>query len=149
MAGCLNLVGALDYVVETLRGRTQPNRVTWALWTLPPFIAFAASADKRVGIEGAVTLAAGVGPLAVLASSFVNYQAHWAVTRLDCICGTVSVTALALWALTGEADVDLVLAIVADAMAALPTTIKAYRDPKSENRISYICLSRSADWSLC
>lgn len=42
----LSLVGSLNYVINTLKGRTKPNRVTWFLWALAPLIAFSAEIQK-------------------------------------------------------------------------------------------------------
>lgn len=35
-------IGSLSYLIDTLKGKVKPNRVTFFLWALAPLIAFAA-----------------------------------------------------------------------------------------------------------
>jgi hypothetical protein len=64
LAGVLAVVGAAGYVVDTLKGCNQPNRVTWAMWTNVPMITFAAQLGQGVGLQSVFTFAGGFGPLA-------------------------------------------------------------------------------------
>ena len=43
------LTGNAAYARDTVRGETQPNRVSWMLWALAPMIAFAAQVAQGVG----------------------------------------------------------------------------------------------------
>ena len=51
LGAAIGLVGQTFYVVDTIRGRTQPNRVTWLLWAVAPLLAFAVEIDKGVGLR--------------------------------------------------------------------------------------------------
>jgi hypothetical protein len=144
LAALLNLVGAASYARDTIRGRTRPNRVTWALWALAPFIGFAAGLSEGVGWVGLMTFMIGFGPLVILVCSFVNPAAHWALTRLDVACGVISLSALALWALSGSGVVAIAFAVLADLVAGVPTVRKAWTDPASESRSVYGCGMASA-----
>ncbi len=57
---------------DTVRGHSQPNRVTWLLWGLAPMLAFAAELKAHVGLSALMTFSVGFNPLLVLAASFVN-----------------------------------------------------------------------------
>jgi hypothetical protein len=138
IGAALNLAGTATYVLDTFRGRVQPNRITWFIWALAPFITFAAQLSKGVGIEALTTFMAGFMPLLIFLASFVNKNAYWKASRFDWICGGVSLVALALWAVSGEGLVAIGLAIAADALAAVPTVIKAYQEPSSESPTAYI-----------
>jgi hypothetical protein len=48
------------------------------------------------------------------------------------------VSALALWAVTGDPVTAIVLSILADAAAALPTLRKAWLAPGTEDRLAYL-----------
>lgn len=133
LGAILNLYGSVSYVLSTLKGRTKPNRVTWSLWALAPAVAFGAQIDKGVGLRALMTFMVGFGPLLVLIASFVNKKAYWKLTRFDFICGGLSLIGLALWMVTKEGDLAIALAIAADGLAAVPTVVKAYKEPKSEN----------------
>lgn len=130
----LNLIGSLTYVWNTLKGRTKPNQVTWFLWALAPLIAFSAMLGQGVGIHVALmTFMVGFGPLLVLIASFVNRRSVWKLTKFDITCGVMSLAGLIGWLFTQTGDVAIFFSIVADGLAALPTIVKAWKDPESEN----------------
>jgi hypothetical protein len=104
------VASAAMYAYDTLKGRNNPNRVTWVMWTLAPMIGFAAQLSQGVGLQSIFTFAIGFGPLLVLIASFVNRKAYWKLTTFDLLCGSISLVALVLWVATGEGLVALVLA---------------------------------------
>lgn len=138
LSGMIAVAGAVTYSYDTLRGRNQPNRVTWAMWTLAPMIGFAAQLSQGVGLQSILTFAVGFGPLLVLIASFVTRKAYWRLTPFDLMCGSLSLAALALWLITGKGLLALVLSVVADLFAALPTIKKSYQDPESETGYPYL-----------
>lgn len=133
----LNITGSISYALSTLKGRTKPNRITWFIWAFVPLIAFCAQIQKGVGWQSLMTFMVGFGPLLVFASSLVNKKAYWKITRLDVSCGILSIMALILWAVTKDGEIAIALSILADLLAGLPTLIKSYRDPESENSDVY------------
>jgi hypothetical protein len=137
----IGFAGGLSYVVDTLRGRVRPNRVSWLMWSLAPLVAFAAELQQGVGLPAVMTFVVGVNPLLVLAASFVNPDAGWKLTRFDLICGSLSAAGLCLWYVTRAGDVAILFSILADALAALPTLAKAVRAPESESATGFIAFS--------
>jgi hypothetical protein len=138
LAGVIVVASAAMYAYDTLKGRNNPNRVTWVMWTLAPMIGFAAQLSQGVGLESIFTFAIGFGPLLVLIASFVNRKAYWKLTTFDLWCGSISLVALVLWVATGEGLVALVLSIVADFFAAIPTVKKSYFNPESESGYPFL-----------
>lgn len=137
LGAAVNLMGALIYTVETVRGDTRPNRATWGLWAAAALITFAAQVGQGVGLTAALTLAGGVGPLIVFISSFVNPKSYWRLGSFDWACVALSLLALLLWWISGSGILAIVLALLADLAAALPTFIKAYRFPGTESAWAY------------
>lgn len=144
----INLSGTMYYVVAVLRRRVRPNRMTWSLWALAPLITFAAQLSEGVGVASTLTLAVGVGPIFVILASFISRDAYWAMLPFDWACGSLSVSALVLWWFTGSGAVAVALSIVADAFAALPTLVKAWRRPETENTLAYVLGSVGAFTTL-
>ena len=129
----LNIWGSVTYAFSTIKGRTRPNRVTWFLWALAPLIAFAAEIGQGVGLPALMTFMVGFGPLIVFISSFVNKKAYWKIAGLDIVCGLFSVLALILWAFAKQPTLAILLSIVADLLASIPTIIKSYKEPETEH----------------
>jgi hypothetical protein len=144
LAVALPLAGFASYFRDTVRGRTQPNRVSWALWAAVPGIAFAAELAQQVSLRTAlVTLALAAGPAAVLAASLVSPEASWQTRPLDWACaglGAGALAALIAGTVTGRHDTAataIALSIAADACAAVPTIAKACSHPESETVGTY------------
>lgn len=125
-------IGALWYLVDTIRGNVKPNRVSFLLWSIAPLIAFTAEIQKGVGIQSLMTFSVGFFPLMIFLASFVNKKSEWKLTRFDLICGALSLLGLVLWLITKEGNVAIFFSIVADSLAAVPTIVKAYRYPETE-----------------
>jgi len=140
----LNLIGSSNYVIGTLKGTTVPNRVTWFLWALAPLIAFIAMIQEGVGLSALMTFMVGFGPLMIFVASFVNRKAYWKITRLDIVCGILSLMALILWLITGQGFVAIFFAILADLLAGIPTVIKAYKEPQTERYLIFLLGASSA-----
>jgi hypothetical protein len=129
----LNVVGGMSYLVATLQGKTKPNRVSWFLWALAPLIAFGAELEKGVGLVAWMTFIVGFNPLMIFLASFVNKQAVWQLARTDYVYGGLSVLGLGLWWLTGEGNLAIGFSVLSDGLAAVPTVIKSWLEPESEN----------------
>lgn len=132
LSAALGLFGSLRYAAATVAGRVQPNLVTWSLWAAAPLIAFAAQLDAGVGLPAVPTLSAGLGPLLVVAASLASPGRRVRLGPFDLGCGAIAVVALGVWLGLGQAPVAVFIAVAADGVAALPTIIKAWRDPWSE-----------------
>jgi len=133
------LGGSIGYAIAAYRGRVQPNRVSWVLWALSPLIAFAAELVQHANLEvSLLTFSVGFGPLLVLAVSFYSKKAHWKITRFDLFCGSISILALVLWAITGKGNIAILLSIMSDMFAAIPTLVKSYTHPKSESALAFM-----------
>ncbi len=134
----VNFAACLSYVRAILKGEAAPNRITWFLWALVPLIAGVAQWRAGVGISTLVVLSGGAGPACVVLASFVRGKGSWQLGPFDYICGACALAALALWAVTGEPVTAIVLSILGDFAAALPTLRKAWLAPATENRSTYV-----------
>ncbi len=138
LGALLSFYGGLSYLVDTIKGKNKPNRVTWFLWALAPLIAFSAELEKGVGLTALMTFMAGFNPLMILLASFVNKQSYWQLNKMDYVYGSISVFAIIIWKITGEGNLAILFAILADAFASIPTVIKSYHQPETESSSIYL-----------
>ena len=72
-----------------------------------------------------------VGDLVVFLLALIAFG-HTIYRWWDAACLVLCISALVLWALSGDALIALGFAITADAIAFIPTLVKSYREPFSE-----------------
>jgi len=128
----IGTAGSVSYLINTVKGKVKPNRISFLLWSVVPFIAFFAQISQGVGLEALMTFSTGFLPLTVFIASFVNKKAEWKLSSFDLICGLLSLVGLALWMITKVGNVAIFFSIVADGLAAIPTIVKAYKYPDTE-----------------
>jgi len=134
----ISLIGGISYLIETLKGKAKPNRITWFLWTLAPFVAFSAEIKQGVGILSLMTFMMGFSPLLVFVASFFNRKSEWKLGPFDFICGILSVIGIYLWYLSKNANIAIFFSILADGLAAFPTVLKSYSFPETESYYVYL-----------
>lgn len=101
-------------------------------------VAFAAQIGQGVGLQSLFTFVIGLTPILVFFASFKNKKSPWKIGKLDITCGLLSVFGLALWMLTGVGNIAIFFCILAELMAAVPTIIKSYHNPESEDYLVYL-----------
>ncbi|MFI5040847.1 MAG: hypothetical protein ACHQNA_03185 [Acidimicrobiales bacterium] len=135
--------GQALYVRDTILGHTRPNRVTWLLWTVAPLIAFAAELNAGVGLRALLPFTAGFGPLVIFTATFIRRAdstrpAVWRISRLDAVCGALSVLGVIGWIATQQGLVAIASSIAADALAWVPTIVKSWSEPESESASVFV-----------
>jgi hypothetical protein len=133
----LRLIGGGRYLISTLRGKVAPNIVSWSLWSLTAFIAFAAQVYKGEGLHAVVTLAIAIGPLTVVAAAVLRGRHSLVLTRLDVWCLSLAIAGIILWITTKNSLLALLISIVADIFASIPTLVKSYLTPHTESAAAY------------
>jgi hypothetical protein len=134
----LAVIGSIQYLVDTIRGRTKPNRVSWLIWSASPMIGAIASFMDGAGLAIMPAFMAGFLPLLIFISSFFNKNSYWKLGWFDYICGALAVAALVVFIVAEDATVTIIFAIVSDALACVPTVIKSYRHPETESGLFFL-----------
>ena len=133
LAAVLNVVGGLAYLVSTFRGVTKPNRVSWLLWGLIPLVAVFAQLSEGVSWPVVTTLAIALSPICIFATSFRHSGSAWRLGKVDYACGGLALLGVVLWQSTSAAGLAIAFSVLADAVAGVPTILKAYKAPETEN----------------
>lgn len=154
LAFALSMVGAVIYVKGVLQGKVKPNIVTWGLWATAPLLAVAAQIDEGAGLRAVHTFSTAFGPMLIIAAALIKRNAFAKIKATDYVFGALAIIGLVLWQITGQGYLAIIFAIAADGFAALPTILKLYREPKTENGsifgfgiiASIITLLTISDW---
>ncbi len=130
-------MGTISYVKETFTGKVKPNRVTWLLWSIAPMIGTVAAISTGATWAILPVFMAGFNPFLVFVASFWNKKSYWKLGRMDYGCGALSILALTLWAITKQPSIAILLAILSDGLAAVPTITKTWKYPETEHPLVY------------
>ncbi len=133
----IQLIGVFFYIRGMVLGKTKPNRVTWFIWALAPLIGAWLSWKAGAGLSVLPVLMAGVNPIFVLIASFIIKKGYWEITKFDILCGIIALFALLLWVITQSFSLSILFAIISDGLASLPTVVKAWKYPETENAGAY------------
>lgn len=131
IAGVLALAGYIPYIYSIIAGNTRPNRATWFIWTIiGGLLAFSYLAE---GDQNSIWLPIGyfLGPLIVAILSLRYGYAEW--TRLDTACIIAAAISIVPWVLSDNATITLIINLVIDSTGAIPTLVKTYREPETED----------------
>jgi hypothetical protein len=137
IAAAAMLLAGAAYIRSMLRGGAKPNKVSWLMWSVAPFIATAASISSGVGWAALPVFMSGFMPFLIFAASFFAKNAYWKLVGFDYFCGAISAASVVLWYVTGDANVAIVFSVISDAAAAIPTILKAWKQPESESALPY------------
>ncbi len=132
IAAFATLIATFSYIRSMFRGYAKPNRVSWLMWSIAPFIATAAAISSGVTWAAFPVFMSGFSPFLIFIASFILKKAYWQLKSFDYICGVLSALALILWYVTKDPDVAITFAIASDALASIPTLTKAWKHPETE-----------------
>ena len=148
LSGVLAVVAMTFYICGILRGgETRPNAVSFFLWTVLQAIALVAQiragASLSVVLMFLITLDTAI--ITVLALVGYGYRKYG---KIDLFCFVLAVVTIVLWQVTGNPVLAIVLAIVGDFFASFPTTVKTYREPRSEHLTAWALITAAPVFSV-
>lgn len=134
----ISLIGDFIYLRSMYKGHAKPNLVSWFIWMLAPFIGVFFQLKAGAGWSIFPVFAAGFCPLLVIIYSLILKNGFWKITLFDLICGVLSLLALMLYVFTHSLEISILFVILSDGLAAIPTIIKSWNFPETENVYLYI-----------
>lgn len=135
IAGLIALAGFIPYTISILQGKTQPNRVTWWIWTVIGLLLCASYYSSGSGEAIWVPISYVIGPL--IAAILSLKYGYGTVDKFDLACLLAAAISLLLWWVSGSALLTLLINIAIDLFGAMPTIKKTYHEPKSESQVAW------------
>jgi hypothetical protein len=123
-------VSTIPYIIDTVKGRTKPNIVTWFTWTLLTLIAalaaFASHEPKSAYLLLANTFCTGLVVAVGLRYGTAKYS--W----FDGLCQLGTVAGLVLWLVFNSPTIGIVVPLTIDFIGTLPTLRHSWLKPAEE-----------------
>lgn len=128
-----SLIGGYFYIKGTWSGKTKPNRASWLIWFLAACTASVVQFSFGAGASAIPIFMAGFIPFLVLLASFKNKNSYWKAGWLEYTCLFFAILSLFAFFVLKTGTWATIFAILADGLGFIPTFVKSWKDPKSEN----------------
>lgn len=128
-----SFIGGYFYIKGTLTGKTKPNRASWLIWFLAACTASIVQFSSGAGLSAIPIFMAGFIPLLVLLASFKNKNAYWKAGLLEYTCLFFAILSLVAFLILKTGVWATIFAILADGLGFIPTFVKSWKEPKTEN----------------
>jgi hypothetical protein len=138
----LFLLAAPPYIIDTLRGRTKPERATWLIWSILGVIAFAAQLQLGATWSLLFTGLDTAGCVLAFLLSITYGVGGW--TFLDKLGLGIAFLGVLLAVVSHQPILAITGVILADMSGTMLTIQKTFRDPDSETTISWLLVGTGA-----
>lgn len=136
------LLAAPPYVIDTLQGKTRPERATWFVFAVLGIIAFVSQVELGATWSLVFSGIDTLGSMVVLGLSLKYGVGGW--TRLDRVALTIAAGGVAIALFAHQPVIALLGNILADISGTVLTVYKTFRAPNSETTISWALTGTSA-----
>lgn len=131
----LTFAAYIPYYRDIIRGKTHPHVYSWSLWGLLTVLLVALQIKGGAGAATWVTAAAGLLCIGVIILSLKSGKKD--ITTSDTIVAIIGLIAIGFWLIADQPVMSIVLVIVADALAFIPTIRKSWNKPYTETLSLY------------
>ena len=140
-AGILAFVPCPLYIYAILKGETKPDRVTW--WILALVSGMIALTYDATGAHETIWLPIGyTASFFIIALFSLRYgDGPMHLHTLDRICLVVALASFVVWRLLDAPFLALLMSMATEFAALVPTAIKAYERPETEDRSAWVVTS--------
>lgn len=126
----------IPYIITTLQGKTKPNRATWWVWGINGSVLCLGNLAAGADYTMLPLLCAVVAQLCVAILSIKHGEGGW--NPFDRRCLIASGISFILWRILNYDVIAIILPLLIDMLAALPTLKKSYHKPETEDLLTYI-----------
>ncbi len=136
VAVVMTFVSYVPYYRDILRNKTHPHIYSWSLWCLLTILIVALQIKGGAGLATYTTAAAGLLCFGVVILSFKNGRKD--ITLSDTIVAILGLVAIGCWLIVDQPIVSMILVVIADLLAFVPTVRKSWHKPQTETLSLYI-----------
>jgi hypothetical protein len=139
IASILAIVGNASYLKDVLKGNIKPHPYTWFIWSIVSMTTFFGGLAKGAGIGALPTgIAEGFTIIIFLFSLkylFKGEAGH--IRKIDNYFLVIALLGLIPWALTKDPTISVIVVVIVDIIAFLPTLRKTWTHPETERPLLY------------
>lgn len=132
----------IPYIISIFRGTVKPNRISWFIWSVVGFAFWLVMPSTADEITKMLTVIFMVNPTIVFMLTLFKGESK-KPDRLEWFSLFIGIMAIFIWYLYKDNAglTPLIIAIIADLCALLPTLRFVYKAPKEETPLAWILFS--------
>ena len=147
ISAALSILAFLPYIIDTVTGRSQPQRASWFVWS------FLGSMSLATQIADGATTSLWFVAVQVGGTLLIFVLSLWRGTGglmrpTDCKVMLAACAGIGLWYMTDNPAWALAIAIGVSMLGGLVTIAKAYRAPSSETMAFWVFSGISAIFAI-
>lgn len=135
IASLLAIVGNIHYLRDVIKGRVKPHPYTWFVWTIVSCVVFFGQVAKGAGVGAIPTAFSEVFTIIIFLYSlkygFKNPP------RRDKYFLALALLGLIPWFITKDPTISVIIVVLIDLIAFVPTLQKTYFHSQSETPVLY------------
>lgn len=132
----LAFIGYIPYFWDTILGKTKPHIISWLLWTIVSFLAFALQWSKGSGPGAYANFAMGIISLTLFFLSLRNGIIN--IKKTDIVSFIMAIIAIFLWLIVNQPIWSIILVVLIDFFSFIPTLRKSWNHPRQETLSTWI-----------
>lgn len=139
IATVLAFVGNISYLKDVFRGRVQPHPYTWFVWSIVSMTTFFGGLAKGAGI-GALPTGAAEGFTIMIFLFSLKYLFQGKVghiRKVDNYFLAICLLGLIPWVITKDPTISVIIVVLIDIVAFIPTLRKTWQHPETEKPLLY------------
>jgi hypothetical protein len=147
-AGILSFLPCPFYIHGILKGETRPDRVTW--WMLALVSGMITASSWASGVRDTIWFPAGytLSFLIVALFSLKYGEGPVRLHTLDRVCLLLALGSAAIWWTLQAPLLALIMNICTECIALIPTMVKAYRRPWTEEKRAWVITTAASILNL-
>lgn len=133
----INFIGFGPYFKNLLAGKTRPHAFSWIIWGILEATAFFAQLSQGGGPGAWVTGASAL--MVFFIAGVAIYRRDTEIKLVDWLAFGGGILGIVLWYITKNPLTAVILVVISDALAFVPTFRKSYSYPEQETLFEYVC----------
>lgn len=138
-ASILAIIGNVSYLKDILKGKVIPHPYTWFIWSIVSMTTFFGGLAKGAGVGALPTGIAEAFTIIIFIFSlkylFQRKAGH--IRKIDNYFLVIALAGLIPWALTKDPTISVIIVVLIDIVAFIPTLRKTWEHPRTEKPLLY------------
>jgi hypothetical protein len=135
VAALFAIIGNVPYLIDIFKRRVQPHPYTWLVWSIVSCIVFFGQLARGAGVGAIGT---GASEIFTIIIFFFSLQYGFKNIRtIDTVFLCLALLGIIPWVITKDPTISVIIAVMIDLIAFIPTLRKTWADAKTETPTLY------------